>query len=436
MRSMLLARRLVSFDSEAGLNAPAGGGGAATEEGGEGGAAGAGEGDGGEGKRGEPVAEETPWQKKLKELRGLSGASDDDDDEARRKSAEDGGEIADDKDGKDGAGKPKAGERSPYKDGDETKNDADETKPLLFRVPARKPGDPDVELPLDRAKLKEMGITIKEARDRIGQLVNGFGRKQEVERDRAQIEQARGELTEIRTSMRERPVEFMVDNVAPKFYAPVVDELIARLSDEDFGKLVQRVARYDADPSKRRLDGADAKEKTLDRREHQRTATEQNRQRSEYMTQVQDQITGLVPEEWTDEQANEFYEMATFKLTQWAKNQPEGTRLEPAEVPKLLSKLGALKYFDLELPDDEHRSSSGNGKTPPASSTGTRPKGPPPKGSKDTGKDLRDRHDRRANAVTSGSGAGTAAAAGDGPPKGQTAKERFAWLRQKFPKKS
>lgn len=354
-------------------------------------------------KEGDEPADDRPeWKKRLDAL-------------AEKKNA-----ATDDKAGAAAAGK-----------GGKPNDDDDDSKPLVVKVPGRKEGEEDIELPLDRAKLKELGITPKEARDRMGQLRNGYARKAEIESERAEIAEGRRELDEIVTEMKERPTDFFLDHVDASQYAPLVNALIARMSDADFAKVVQKVALYDADGSRRRTDGSDSRDRQHERKSERERNQSAEQKRDAYVKAVTTQINNVIPEDWPDDKSDEFFEYATFKLQQHAaKERQRGNTkgIAPEEIPALLSSLGVLKHFDLDEPE------AASPPRKPASTPSSRnaPPARKPAGSKprDTAADLQERRDTRRNASTTPGGAGAAAASG--PPKGQTFKERIAFIRDKF----
>lgn len=309
--------------------------------------------------------------------------------------------------------------------------DDDEATPLLVKVPGRKAGEEDVEIPVDRAKMKELGLSAKDVRDRMGQLRNGYKRAAEVETERAEIAEGRRELDEIVTEMKERPTDFFLEHVDASQYAPLVNALIARMSDADFAKVVQKVALYDADGSRRRTDGSDSRDQQHQRKEERARTQTAEQKRDAYVKAVTVQINNVIPEDWPDDRSDEFFEYATFKLQQHAaKERARGNTkgIAPEEIPALLSSLGVLKHFDLDEPE---AASPPRKPTSSPSSRNAPPARKPASGKpRDTAADLQERRDTRRNASTTPGGAGAAAASG--PPKGQTFKERIAFIRDKF----
>lgn len=400
MHSSLIRSRSIAFDSsDTGANLGGAASAAPAETAADDGEAGGASDDGAAGDE----DKRPEWQKRIDSIR------------EKATDATDGATPKDDKD--------KAGAAA-HKPSGKPKDDDDESKPLVFKVPGRKDGEDDLELPIDRAKLKEMGLTVKEARDRVGQLRNGYKRAAEVEAERADIADGRRELDEIVTEMRERPVPFFLDNVDPKQYKPLAEALISRLSDAEFAVVVRKVAEYDADGSRRRLDGANAREEAANRRDEKGRNRDTEKKRDDYVKAVTTKINSAIPEDWSDEQAEEFFEYATFKLQTHAKK--TGSRgIAPEEIPALLKSLGVLSHFDLEEPQVPAR------RTPPASRNAPPPRKPAPSGKpRDTAADLQERRDSRRAAATAPGGAGAAAQAG--PPKGQSFADRIKYVREKF----
>lgn len=365
------------------------------------------------------VPEKSEFQKRLAVLRGETPdpavAADDDDD----------------KDPADAAKAPaKPGDKPADKPGEkpDPKKAAvdDESQPLTVSIPGRKADDPDVVLPLDRVALKVAGLTAADVTARINQLKNGYARKADVDALTAKARSDRAELDGIAAEMCDRPVEFITDRVQATQFLPLATALIARLSDAEFDALARHVAEFDAKPETRTLKKAESIEARVTRREADAAQRAREQKREGFVAQVAAKITDLIPEDMDAAQAQEFYELATFKLTQWGKRQPAGAQLDPDKVPQLLSELGALTPFGLTLDDGTVASPATPPAKKPATGTKTAVK---PSPSTDTGKDLKDRHDRRVAAATTPAGAG-AAAATSGPPKGQSFKERMAWFRK------
>lgn len=320
------------------------------------------------------------------------------------------------KDGKDGAGKA--------------------AKPLVFKLPGRNDGDKDLEVPLDRAALEKLKLDPDEVQERLAQMRNGYGRKTALEKERREFQAREAQFDETMAEVAEDPRSYMLDHVKPENHKDIVLDLLSRMKDETYDEVAALFDEWQEDPSKRRTAAADAREKASERKETRATAKAASKARTDYTNALHEQVTGLVPEDWQDEQANEFYDFAGLALQRWGSQQPKGTRLDPKDAPALLAKLGVLKRFDLTLPDGD-ADDAARGKRHGAAKPTSRTPGKKPSvqdreaRARQTGKDLQDRHDRRREATATPAGAG-AAAASTGFPKGQKFSDRMKALRKKI----
>lgn len=337
------------------------------------------------------------------------------------------------------AGEPAAeGDEAPEAEaGTEPEEDADEggeesgeaAADLVLRLPGRKPDDEDFELPLTREQLEAAGVDPDQVVERFNQLKNGYARRQEIEQERIEVQADRDELAFIEQQLRSSPTDFLVDRIDPSLSAEVARKLLVRLSDDDFDAVLGSVSEWDRDPSTRRLAAAKDKEESVTRRDESRTTQEKQRSQKEYITGLAKAITGLIPEAMDNAQADEFFDFAAHKLDAWARRQPPGrARITPDQVPALLEELGALTPYGLagsgQQPSEQPRKT-----TSEDARRAQRPGDPElAERARQTGKDLKARRDRRANAAAvtpAGAGAGTADLA---PPRGQTVEERLNWI--------
>lgn len=293
---------------------------------------------------------------------------------------------------------------------------------LVARLPGRQAEDPELEVTIDaetRAFLQKKGIDAQQLVERANQATNGYARRQQVESERAALEADRAELEFIETELTERPVDFMVDKIDPKQYRAVAEAILTRIGVEEFDALLEKVAGWESDPSARELAAAKAREEAATRKSTVREETDRAKAKAEYTSAVASEISSLVPESMSDAKAAEFYDFAAHKLQKWAREQPKGTRLDPEDVPRVLADIGALAPYGLSLPKGKSGAGRTAGKSPA--------KGDVAAQSAARGKELKERRERRQNAVTVPAGAGSEAAS-TRPPKGQTFLQRISWL--------
>lgn len=416
------------------IEAPAGGDGGGGGDGGDGGDG------GGDGKTGgEPAAPAKSAfdQRMEKILEAGTGATDGaDDDDAK---GEGDGTDDDVLEPKPAAGKAGKGAKADEVD-DDAGADADADDSLVLAFPGRREEDEDFEVVLDKetqAFLEKKGLKLDELVERANQARKGYGRRQEVEASRRDVEAQRASLEHIQTEIAERPLDFIADSIDEKQHRPIVETLLARMSDEDFTAIAAQVAGWEDEPLNRREARLQAKEAASTRKTERETAERTASARAKYVTDIKAQVDALVPEDMEDADAQEFFDFAAHKLQTWASRQPKGTKLDPAQVPTILEEMGALKPFGLSLPKPGKPGTNGKGKTgTPPVRPGSRPAAPtassdPAARAARAGKDLAGRRDRRREAVASPAGAG-APAAQSGPPKGQTFDQRIDWLSKKL----
>ena len=303
----------------------------------------------------------------------------------------------------------------------------------VLRLPGRQPTDPDFEVrvtPELRQALEAQGIDPQKFLERANQLRNEGMRRRQFEEAMMEIEADRRELAWIEQEIRERPAEFITERISPQLLPDVARAVLARLSDDQFQDILTTVVGWETDPAARRLAATEARERSIARREQLQSESAIARQRQAYIRDIANQIMALVPDDMPDDQANEFFDFAVYKLDQWARSQPKGTRLDPAQVPALLEQLGALKPFGLSVNDQAARASARE-----TTSDARRPRlvDDPElvERAKRTGQDLKRRMERKRLAVTTPAGAG-APAASLAPPKGQSFEERMSWLERRL----
>lgn len=316
---------------------------------------------------------------------------------------------------------------------EEDADDAADGAPVV-RLPGRMADDPDVEIkvtPKLREALEEQGLDPDQYVQRTNQLRNEGLRRRQFEEAMVEVEADRQELQMIERELAERPAEFLTEKIGANLLPDVAKAVLLRLPDAEFERLLETVSEWDNDPSTRRTAAAEARETSVSRREQMQAQSTAARQRQGFVRDVAGQIVGLVPEDMDEAKANEFFDFAVYKLDQWSRSQPQGTRLDPAQVPSLLDQLGVLAPYGLSTNDQAARASARD--VTSETRRATRPADDPElaERAKRTGQDLKRREQKRKLAATAPAGAG-AAAADFAPPKGQSFKERMSWLERKL----
>lgn len=364
--------------------------------------------------------------------RGAEDDDDDDDDDGEGEGEGEGEGTDDDDDDDEGEGEEdeEAGRRR--ETDDEGEEDASR---LTLAFPGREDGDEDFELPLDREALKKAGIKEKVLLERFAQLKRGYRRGQVVAKERREIDTERSAMAQVLNELDNHPIEFMTDRVDGKHHVGIVESLLARMDDDTFEKVRAKVEEWGGDASARRIARADAKEAAADRRDRRVAEERKAATRQRYLNEMREAVESLIPEDMKEDEVAEFLDFVGFKLQQWSKSQEPGTRLNPADVPKLLKRLGVLEMYGLKLPKPGAKPrtrSARAGDDTPSARRGRRRDGDLEERAARAGREFRSRRDRRRAAAATPAGAGAGAAAGSRPPKGQTWKDRLAWLEKKF----
>lgn len=315
---------------------------------------------------------------------------------------------------------------------EETEEDEEELDEnvAFISLPGRFPDDEDVEVPVDLEALRAAGLDPDQVIDRFRQQRNGYERAEQL---RAQ----RRELREIEDAMREDPARFIGEHVGEEHYEAVAERILLRMPDEAFGKLAKKLDRFIRDPKAREKARDDAELEEL-REEKRNRKTPADQAVAEAREQVATGIEGVIPTEWDDDKANEFFTTAV-RAVQMHLRTPAGEGFDPSDpenVVEVLRHRGVLRDFGLARKGGSRKSAKKNGTSSAADrrdpgATASRSKG---KGSK---ADARTRMSRRKRAATSPPGAGAAAASGFQKVQGERHDSKMDRLRKylKVPKR-
>lgn len=391
------------------------------------------EGAGGEAPKEDPAAaaEQRPFEKKMRELR--EQLEQEQKDQAAAIAAEAGidpnaGEEDLEAGGEEGA--EGAGEEATTEGAGEDGGDVGDEDFVVVALPARRQGDPDFELPIDRAVLEELGLDEKDVVERVNQLKNGALYRAEFEAAKADIDSQQQELDGIYEALADDPVAFMAENVDGGLRAQVAEALLLELDDEAFDAVVRKIDGWARDPGQR--------ETTRTKEENRRLKAVQTRQTTSSTAAAQKKLEGdlrtairsVLPDGLDPRRVRAYEREAATELKAYAKEH-KLTTLDPAKVPEILLERAVHEVVGISL--NGEKSSSAGGAPPKSSgkngdgkkpSSAAAPKGKTP--------DVRERLRRRKSAATTPAGAGSAASAGFTKVSGedyQTRRNRVAkWL--------
>lgn len=299
---------------------------------------------------------------------------------------------------------------------------------IKVRLPARQPGSED----------EEYEVTDPNLAERINQLRNGYIRGEDARR---QIEEARTikrEADQLIASLRHDPVNTILSQVPENVRADLVRHLLA---DESVWSAVNDdLATWDSDEQERRAAWAELRANRYEQGQQARAQIAEYQAAQENAQQVTAAIEGLVPEGMDDARAQAFLRYAIRDLREYV-NQNGINRLDPAEVPALLHRMGTLAPFGIQ-PYAPSAATNGGvpypvAPQPTAAVTATAapqpvaaPTVPAPQVSADAAAKYRAAlARRRAAAAVAPVGAGATPIRMQ-PPPGQTVQERIDWARK------
>lgn len=309
--------------------------------------------------------------------------------------------------------------------------EADEDGPLTVSVPGREPDDEDVELPIDVEALEEAGLTPDEAKERVQQLRNGYMRRQELNRHLEQIETDRTELEVIEQQLAEAPADFILGHVDPEIQASLATRILATMPEERFSAVIDRLAGWQRDPTKRREEALSLREEQLQRQEQLREDYRTRSSETELVVGIQKNVNSLIPESWPEGKARRFFRYGVTEIQDHLReNGVEG--FDPGEVPQVLAQAGLLDDFGLS---NDGEPTTGSSADPSASSAGSEePAGEAEiEKAKRAGEETAKRAKRRKEAAaTAPAGAGSSMLGGMKVPSGQSFEERINWLEKRL----
>ena len=289
---------------------------------------------------------------------------------------------------------------------------------LVVELPGRRPDDPPYKFV----------ARDKNEAERLRQAINAGMRRAEFNEQMAALERRERAVQQLLQEFEQQPAQFVAERIGPEHYGAVVEALLSRLDQETFDRLVDRMAAWVQDPVARREAALAAREQDIERRRQAEEEARRAAAQDEYLQGIAQQIVGVIPDEWPDARADEFFEYAAFKLRQYAR-QNRGVRIRPVDVPALLEQLGVLRAYGLAQ-DGRGQPSAGAVRSP----DGAPPRSPAPSAeierAQRAGEGFRKRAERRAQAVATAP-AGTGAATPGLPfPPGQHIRDRLKTARK------
>lgn len=302
----------------------------------------------------------------------------------------------------------------------EEEDEEEEEGVFVAKLPGRNPNDPDIEI--------EMEGLGDEEREAFQRLRNGYMRREQLRVERDAFQEKEAVVNETIIALQTDPLNFVMDELKADMKADLARHL---LSEQDVYEAVRdEIANWDADDSMRERDQAKL---ALKRREAADAAL---RQRAAYQEAVESarMVAGvldvLIPEGFTETEAQAFHDAATYDLERHV-NSTKTNRLTKEDVIRVLNKTGALRRYGID-PSDAERRVAALDATSPDSPRKARVKRPSSEVSREekarnTGKEFKRRSARRKNAASSGPPGAGSSAARLRPPKGQGVKERADW---------
>ena len=303
-------------------------------------------------------------------------------------------------------------------------------------------GDPDglieVEVPSRRdGVMMKIPVETEEQANTLRMLGNSYMKRQEIEAERATIQQKAEEFGELEEIMEADPAGFALNAFSRD---PETAERVALtlLADPKVWERVQdRIVRWE-DPDVLETERTRIENQNLKAKEELREVVAERRAVSQNFQEVRTTVAVIIPPDMAEDEQALFYGDALRDLKEYAERNNKLT-ITVSDIPLILASTGRLRAYGIDPVEASERiieaRSSNRARQPqgikrPAASAPapSKPAGPLPP--KPTGKELvqGSRRKRAAASVPAGGGSPTTAAA---PPEGQTIAERLAWHRDR-----
>jgi hypothetical protein len=296
--------------------------------------------------------------------------------------------------------------------------------------PREKDGDPvEVQVP-------------KELAEDFLRLRKGYirGEQWRAEQDslrseRAAVRADKDELALIDEQLRSDPAGFILGTVTdPSIRRAILLDLMADDATWEDEALQEQLRDWESDEQARRLHRATSERDRLQSATVRERRAQLQKEAREGVTVTAQTIVAMMPEDWSPEEQTEFYTVALERVKAVAEREGR-TRFSADEI---VAAVGAklLKGYGLD-PDAARKVAPGSGRPPAAppagkkgsARVGARTQTPTEEQAQATGKKFQQESARRKAAATyAPAGAGAPAAAVE-LPKGQSIKERIAFVR-------
>jgi hypothetical protein len=290
-----------------------------------------------------------------------------------------------------------------------------------------------VELPAFRDGQEPLPIEVSDpdAAERLRALINNGMRREDYKRQMAAVEADRTELNFITSSLESDPVNFMAEHVKPDLRVQLARYLLATASEEDYAAITEQADDWASDPRERELAALKLDRERRKRQEEAVAVRRQEQEQQERAAAVVGAIQELVPDSFDEQQGNRFYRIAVDEIKDYARTH-RLTTLEPERVPVILEKAGILRMFGIKA--DAAKTAPGSASRARAETPAAGKPAAAPTDAKARAKAGEERMKKRAaarRAATAVAPTGSGAAPQrTQPPRGQTGKERLAWLKE------
>jgi len=292
----------------------------------------------------------------------------------------------------------------------------DGPEPIVVQLPGRHAHDPDVEIE----------VTDPEVAERLRQLRNAAMRGEEVRAERAKLEEAWGQVTDVEEAIQLDPLGFIRTQL-PQDYAPRI--ALQLLADPAVYKAVAKDLSELLNPQTSRAKAAELREESYRTRELLAQARADRKAGESHAQEVRSAVAAMIPPEYDAEKAGAFLAGALTDLSEYA-TRHNLDRLDPEALPVLLA--GRLAQAGINpvqasarmLEQRRSKPTSSSGPPPsgrPTRSTGSRATATP-KGARTGDAFVKADARKRAAAQTPPAGAGTPKAP-VAPPRGTLLKE-------------
>lgn len=290
---------------------------------------------------------------------------------------------------------------------------------VAVELPNRNPGGEPVRIITDDPEVAE----------RLKQVVNGYGRRSELDAIEQRVTQAQQQLEQERDSIRIDPIDWIDRNLSHQEQLGVA--LMTILDEKNWGNepFQELLNKLLSDPTEVRTLRAELRAARIEQRETSKELIEQERSDQRAAVQLLQAVEQVTPAELSGERRNLFIMDARRTLADYVRQ--HRTIVQPADVPVILA--GRLRAHGVDPEEAAARLRVGNGRrdprdTRPAAEAGRRPLGGPAR--------VEAHRVKMAVARVAPAGAGAPSATMPTLPKGATLDDANKLARQLFTPRS